>query len=62
MSESFRAVEWMRQARARIEAEDVGLSWEEQQRKTLKILEKDPLWAKLRARVVQSPAAGRATR
>ena len=62
MSESFRAVEWMREARARIEAEDLGLSWEEQQRKTLEILEKDPLWGKLRARVVQSPAAGRATR
>jgi hypothetical protein len=62
MSESFRAVEWMREARTRIEAEDVGLSWEEQGRKTLEILESDPLWAKLRARVVQSPAAIRTTR
>ena len=62
MRESFRAVEWMREARARIEAEDVGLSWEEQQKKTLAILARDPLWAKLRTRVVQSAAPIRPTR
>jgi hypothetical protein len=62
MSESFRAVEWMREARARIEAEDAGLSWEEQQKKTLAILARDPLWAKLKIRVIQSGGPVRVTR
>lgn len=51
MNENFKAVEWMRQVRARIDAEDVGLSWKEKQRKTLEILDKDSLWQKLKGRV-----------
>ena len=62
MNRPFRAVEWMREARARIEVEDVSLSWAEQQRKTLTILEKDPLWAKLRTRLVQSTIGVRMTK
>ena len=53
MNKAFRAVEWMRAARARIEAEDANLNWEEQKRRTLMILEKDPLWAKLKTRSVE---------
>jgi len=62
MNKPFRAVEWMRDARVRIEAEDAGLSWEEHRKKTLAILEKDPLWAKLKTRVVQRPTGTTATR
>jgi hypothetical protein len=62
MIESFRAVEWMRAARVRIEAEDAGLGWEEQRRKTLAVLEEDPIWAKLKTRVVARPTGITATR
>lgn len=51
MTESFKAVEWMRQVRAQIDAEDAGLGWREKHRKTLQILEKDPLWQKLKGRM-----------
>ncbi len=52
----------MRQVRARIDEDDAGLSWQEKQRKTLTILEKDPLWNKLKARVVEGSTGVRATR
>ncbi len=51
MIENFKAVEWMRQVRAHIDAEDAGLGWTDKHRKTLEILEKDPLWQKLKDRV-----------
>ena len=51
MTEKFKAVEWMRQVRAQIDAEDEGLGWSDKHRKTLRILEKDPLWQKLKNRI-----------
>jgi hypothetical protein len=51
MTENFKAVEWMRQVRAQIDAEDAGLGWTDKHRKTLEILEKDPLWQKLKGRI-----------
>ncbi len=59
MARLFRAVEWMREVRARIDTEDAGLNWEERRRKTLKILEQDALWVKLRSRVMETPAGPR---
>lgn len=52
MSEQFKAVVWMRQVRVLIDADDEGLGWTEKHRKTIQILEKDPLWLKLRTRLV----------
>jgi hypothetical protein len=52
----------MRQVRARIDDDDAGLSWQEKQRKTLTILEKDPLWAKLKDRVVEGATGVRTAR
>ncbi len=51
MTEQFKAVEWMRHTRARIDAEDEGLEWTDKHRRTLEILDRDPLWRKLRSRV-----------
>jgi hypothetical protein len=51
MTETFRAVEWMRKVRAQIDAEDEGLGWTDKLRKTFEILEKDPLWQKLKGRI-----------
>lgn len=56
MTEHFKAVEWMRRVRAQIDAEDEGLQWEEKHRKTLEILAKDPLWQKLKDRMVTTRA------
>jgi len=57
MTEHFRAVEWMRQVRAQIDAEDEGLKWEEKHRKTLGIRRKDSLWQKLKDRMATTPAS-----
>ncbi len=62
MTRPFRAVEWMRQVRARIDEDDAGLSWQDKQQKTLTILEKDPLWTKLRIRVVEAATGIRTAR
>jgi hypothetical protein len=56
MSEGFHAVEWMRKKRAAVDEEDRGLTWPEKARRTGDLLEQDPLWQRLRGRVVQ-PAA-----
>ena len=56
MKKSFDAVAWMRQRRTAIEKEDRGLTWEEKSRKTLDLLRGDPLWERLKKRVVE-PAA-----
>lgn len=52
MTETFKAVEWMRQVRALIDAEEEGLGWTDKHRKTIEILEKDPLWQKLKGRII----------
>jgi hypothetical protein len=52
MEKKFDAVAWMRMQRARIDEEDQGLSWEQKRRKTRHLLEKDPLWQRLRYRIV----------
>ena len=53
MKKSFDAVAWMRQRRVAIDKEDEGLTWEEKSRKTLGLLEGDPLWERLKSRVVE---------
>ena len=50
--DSFHAVEWMRERRARIDREDQGLSWEEKSRRTEEVLRDDPLWARLKGRLL----------
>ena len=52
MAKRFDAVAWMRQRRAAIDQEDAGLTWEEKSRKTLDLLEDDPLWQRLKGRVL----------
>jgi len=54
MSKAFDAVAFMRRRREEIDREDEGLSWEERARKTRELLSKDPLWLRLRGRVVES--------
>ncbi len=53
MRKSFDAVGWMRKRRTEIDKEDQGLSWEEKTEKTRKLLENDPLWRRLRKRLVE---------
>jgi len=53
MAEPFDAVAWMRKRRTEIDQEDEGLTWEERSKKTLKLLESDPLWCDLKRRVVK---------
>ena len=64
MKKSFDAVGWMRKRRTEIDKEDQGLSWEEKMGKTRKLLENDPLWHRLRDRLVEpsSMPVGRAKR
>ncbi len=56
MTERLKAVEWMRQVRTQIDAEDQGLGWGEKHRKTMEVLEKDPLWRKLKGRIADPRA------
>ena len=56
MKKTFDAVAWMRKRRTEIDEEDQRLSWEEKRKKTRKILERDPLWLKLKKRVVKGIA------
>ena len=56
MKKTFDAVAWMRKRRTEIEEEDQRLSWEEKRKKIRKILERDPLWLKLKKRVVKGTA------
>jgi hypothetical protein len=44
----------MRKRRAEIDKEDQGLSWKEKHDKTRRLLKTDPLWIKLKTRVVES--------
>lgn len=51
---SFDAVAFMRKRREEIDREDAGLSWAEKREKTRRIIENDPLWKRLKNRVVPS--------
>jgi hypothetical protein len=42
----------MRKRRIEIDEEDKGLSWEEKKEKTRRLLEKDPLWLRLKRRLI----------
>ena len=53
MKKTFDSVDWMRKRRTEIDEEDQGLSWEEKRKKTRHILEGDPLWLKLKNRLVE---------
>ncbi len=53
-NKAFDAVAWMRRRRAKIDEEDRGLSWEEKHSKTRQLLEKDPLWIRLKDRIVEA--------
>lgn len=53
MKKDFDAVGWMRARRAKIDEEDQGLSWEEKRQKTRQLLEADPLWLRLKNRIVE---------
>lgn len=56
MTEPFDAVAWMRQKRAAIDEQDKGLPWEEKSRKTLELLQGDPLWERIEGRIAEPPA------
>src|SRR4030042_1173213 len=49
----FDAVGWMRKRREEIDKEDEGLSWEEKNEKTRKLIEQEPLWFSLKKRLVK---------
>lgn len=53
MKKTFDAVAWMRKRRIEIDEEDKGLSWEKKREKTQSVLEKDPLWLRLKDRLVE---------
>jgi hypothetical protein len=50
---TFDAVAWMRNRRKKIDEEDKGLSWKDKNIKTRQLLENDPLWLRLKNRVVK---------
>lgn len=52
MEKKFDAVAWMRTQRTKIDIEDQGLSWEEKRRRTRELLETDPLWLRLKHRLI----------
>lgn len=52
-NKTFDAVAWMRTRREKIDEEDQGLSWEEKHIKTRRLIENDPLWHRLKDRVVK---------
>jgi uncharacterized membrane protein len=54
MKKTFDAVAFMRKRREEIDREDAALTWEQKREKTRRIVENDPLWAKLKTRVVQT--------
>lgn len=47
MRKTFDAVQWMRQARIRIDEEDRELTWEQKRRKTHEAIMGDPILARL---------------
>ncbi len=52
MNKDFDTVAWMRKRRSEIDEEDEGLTWEQKVRKTTGLLQDDPLWARVKERVV----------
>ena len=52
-NKTFEAVAWMRRRREEIDEEDQGLSWEQRRKKTRQLIENDPLWLRLKDRVVK---------
>jgi hypothetical protein len=54
VKKTFDAVAWMRKRRTEIDEEDKGLSWEEKREKTRRLLENDPLWLRLKSRLIQA--------
>ena len=52
-NKDFDAIAWMRRRREKIDEEDRGLSWDEKHIKTRQLIENDPLWLRLRGRVVK---------
>jgi hypothetical protein len=56
-SKTFDAVAWMRGRREKIDEQDQGLSWEEKYIKTRQLIENDPLWLRLKDRVVKPSAS-----
>ena len=56
MTKRFDAVAWMRKRREEIDKEDEGLTWEQKARGTVDLLQKDPLWKRLKRRLVAPPA------
>jgi hypothetical protein len=50
---TFDTVVWMRTRRAKIDEEDQGLSWAEKRKKTRQLLVNDPLWIRLKNRVIE---------
>ena len=57
MAKGFDAVAWMRAKRTEIDREDGGLTWPERNRKTLEVLQHDPLWERLKGRVIRAESA-----
>ncbi|MFH0793115.1 MAG: hypothetical protein V2A74_03690 [bacterium] len=51
---SFDAVAFMRKRREEIDVEDQGQSWVEKRKRTRRIIEKDPIWQRLKDRVARS--------
>jgi len=49
---SFDAVAFMRKTREEIDQEDAALSWAEKREKTRRVIEGDPLYQRLKHRVV----------
>jgi len=49
---SFDAVAFMRKRREEIDKEDAALSWAEKREKTRRVIEDDPLYQRLKHRVV----------
>lgn len=52
MNKPFDAVAWMRKRREEIEEQERGLTWEERSQRTLECIKDDPLWQRLKDRVV----------
>jgi hypothetical protein len=52
VKKTFDAAAWMRKRRIEIDEEDRDLSWEEKRKKTRKLLDKDPLWLRLKNRLI----------
>jgi hypothetical protein len=57
MKKTFDAVAWMRKRRMEIDEEDQGLSWSEKHKKTRELLENDPLWQRLKSRLIEPTSA-----